>query len=265
MPDTLARVYKIMMDSDINEEMCLDIIGKIAAKGLSNDYYQAIEEARKLILSNITFFEPIINNTNTKQIITFIGSSGCGKTTALIKLAIGTKLLKQAKVLIISTDTFRVGAAEQLQLLTGIAGISFMVAYNTDELRKILNEETKYDLILIDTMGRNPNNRNEITDLLEFQNVVNSMQTPFTNCYTFLVLNATASASSMQNNIKKFNDFNVSSAIITHIDEAFGLGNIITSLNKTNIPISYFTNGQKIPDDIEQANKERLNDYLFVV
>jgi flagellar biosynthesis protein FlhF len=114
-------------------------------------------------------------------------------------------------------------------------------------------------------MGRNPNNRDEINDLLGLQATINSMQTPFTNCYTFLVLSATTSASSMQNNIKKFSDFNVSSAIITHIDEAFGLGNIITSLSKTNIPISYFTNGQKIPDDIEQADKERLNDYLFVV
>jgi flagellar biosynthesis GTPase FlhF len=288
MPETLARIYKIMIDSDFNEDVCLDIIGKIATKGLSNDYHSAMEEARKQILSNITYFEPVIDNTNNdncyaelvsaspdtnketpkqvrcdKKIITFIGSSGCGKTTSLIKLGIATKLLKQAKVLIISTDTFRVGAAEQLQLLTGIAGITFMLAYNSDEIKKILNEQTKYDLVLIDTMGRNPNNRDEINELLDIQNAINTMQTPFTKCFTFLVLSAVSSASALDNNIKRFSDFNVDSAVITRTDEAFGLGNVITALNKKQIPISYFTNGQKIPDDIEQANNERLNDYLF--
>ena len=265
MPDALARVYRIMKDSDINEDMCLDIIGKIAAKGLNNDYNSSIAEARKIILSNIKFNNTINTNNQNKQIITFIGSSGCGKTTALIKLAIGMKILNQAKVLIISTDTFRVGAAEQLQLLTGIAGINFIITYNNDELKKVLNEETKYDMILIDTMGRNPNNRDEINDLIEMQNTINTMQTPFIQCKTNLVLSATSSISSLNNNIKKFNDCDINSVIITRLDEAFGLGNIITALYKTNIPISYFTNGQRIPDDIEQANSERLNEYLFVI
>ena len=279
MPDTLARVYKIMKDSDFNEDVCLDIIGKIAAKGMSNDYYSALEEAKKQILSNITYLDHITNDTNTKQIITFIGSSGCGKTTSLIKLGIASKLLKQANVLIISTDTFRVGATEQLQLLTGIAGITFMLAYSSEEVKKILKEETKYDLILIDTMGRNPNNRDEINDLLELQNAITETCHPVfpnsnkivpqydkkTKCYTFLILSAVSSLGTLENNIKKFSDFSIDSTVITRMDEAFGLGNIITALNKKQIPVSYFTNGQKIPDDIEQANNERLVDYLFTI
>jgi len=265
MTETIARIYKIMKDSDFEEEVCLNIIGKITAKGITNDFHLAMEEARKQILTNITFLRSIIDNVDNKQIITFIGSSGCGKTTSLIKLGIAAKLLKQAKVLIISTDTYRVGATEQLQLLTGIAGITFMVAYNNEDIAKILNEETKYNLILIDTMGKNPNSKTEINELIEMQNVINTMQNDITKCYTFLILSAVSSLSSLENNIKKFRDINISSAVITHTDEAFGLGNIVTAISKKNIPISYFTNGQKIPDDIEQASSERLNDYLFTI
>jgi len=293
MNENLARVYKIMKDSDFEEEVCLNIIGKIAAKGIYNDFNSAMEEAKKQILNGITFFEPILQNTNKKQIITFIGSSGSGKTTTLIKLAIAAKLLNQAKVLIISTDTCRVGATEQLQLLTGIAGINFMLAYNPEEVNKIINEEQKYNLILIDTDGKNPNSKTDINELEELQNTITEYchaelvsASPNTNeeipqqvrndrnavrndrqtkSYTFLILSAVNSLSSLNNNIKKFSELTINSAVITRTDEAFGLGNIITALNKKNIPISYFTNGQSIPDDIEQADNERLNDYLFTI
>ena len=264
MSEPLSRIYKIMKDSDFSEDMCLNIIGRISEKGLTNDYNNAMSEVRKLILSNVSFTN-LINDNTTKQIISFIGSAGCGKTTALIKLGIGAKLINQSKVLIISTDTFRVGAAEQLQLLTGIAGINFMISYSNDDLRKILNEETKYDLILIDTEGKNPNNMNEINDLIELQNTINSMQTSFTKCKTNLILSATSSLSFLNSNIRTFSSLDISSVIITRTDECYGLGNIITALYNKNIPISYFSNGQRIPDDIEQADNDRLNEYLFAI
>ncbi len=263
MTEALARIYKIMKDSDFSEDMCLDIVGKITVKGLSNDYKNAMAEAKKLILSNITFTNPI-NDNNTKQIITFIGSAGCGKTTALIKIGIGAKLISQARVLIVSTDTFRVGAAEQLQLLTSITGISFMIAYNNDELKRILNEEiVKYDMILIDTEGKNPNNKNEINDLAELQNTINTISVA--KCQTNLILSATSSLSFLNSNLRSFSSLNISSVIITRTDECFGLGNVITALRNKSIPISYLTNGQRIPDDIEQADNDILNEYLFAI
>jgi flagellar biosynthesis protein FlhF len=257
MPETLARVYKIMRQSDINEEIALDIIGKITAKGLSNDYNQAIAEARKQILKDIKYSEPI-TKTDTRQIVSFVGPTGSGKTSSLIKLAIISKLLHKSKILIISTDTFKVGGAEQLQTLAGIAGINFVSVYSTDELRKILIEEKSYDLVLIDNVGRNPNNKDEMDALLELQIAAKSNQ-------NYLVLSATTSESALKNTISKYKNFAVSSIIITKVDEAFGLGNIISAIKTNNISLGYFSYGQKIPDDIEYANSEKLNDYLFVV
>ncbi|MCL2039199.1 MAG: hypothetical protein FWG85_02075 [Bacteroidetes bacterium] len=266
MTEPLSRIYKIMKDSDFSEDMCLNIIGKISAKGLANDYKKAINEARKLLLADISFVNLINDeqkNDKTKQIITFIGSAGCGKTTALIKIAIGAKLINEAKVLVISTDTFRVGATEQLQMLTGIAGINFINTYSNEELSKVLNEETKYDMIFIDTEGKNPNNKSEINDLLALQDTINTMS--MYNNKTNLILSATSSLSFLSSNIRGYSSLDISSAIITRTDESFGLGNVITALHNKDIPISYFSNGQRIPDDIEQANNDILNEYLFAI
>ena len=302
MPPNLARVFKILRDSDISEELALELIGKIAVRGFAQDFNQAIGEARRIILNSLTFSNPIAtvfneNSKATQQIITFLGPTGCGKTTSLIKLAIVCKLLHKAKILIVSTDTYKVGGIEQMQTLASIAGINFATAYTPDELKAIIKEENKYDIIMIDTVGRNPNNIEEMQSIAAFQNAANST-------LTFLVLSATASESSLVNAIKKFQAVinnnirhtadnnchtaldavspektkeiphqvrydskvkNNHSVIITKVDESSGLGNIISALNKYNLPLSYFATGQKIPDDIEPADNEKLNNYLFLI
>ncbi|MPN25537.1 Flagellar biosynthesis protein FlhF [bioreactor metagenome] len=164
MPPNLAQVFKILRNSDISEELALEIAGKIMLKGVANDFTQALNEAKRLLLTKLSFTNPIAK-IDSKQIVSFLGPTGSGKTTTLIKLAIVCKLLHKFRILIVSTDTYKVGGSEQLQTLASISGIAFTVAYTPAELRKIVNEETKYDMIMIDTVGRNPNNLDELNSI----------------------------------------------------------------------------------------------------
>lgn len=261
MSPTLARVFKIMRNSDVSEELSLDIIGRITIKGFANDFNQAIGEARRVILNRLKFANPIAK-IDSRQVITFLGPTGSGKTTSLIKLAIICKLLHKSNILIVSTDTYKVGGIEQLQTLASISGISFATAYSPDELHKIVRDETKYNIIMIDTVGRNPNNKTDMNAIAGFQNAINPD-------LTYIVLSATTSKLSLVNAVEKYEqviqDKEKISAIVTKVDEANGLGNVVSALNKKNLQLSYFATGQNIPDDIEPATNEKLNDYLFVV
>ena len=266
MSPNLARIFKILRNSDISEEVALELIGRITMKGFANDFNQAIGEARRTVLNRLTFTNPIAK-IESKQVISFLGPTGSGKTTSLIKLAIVCKLLHKARILIVSTDTYKVGGIEQLQTLASISGITFATAYTPEELKIIIKEENKYDMIMIDTVGRSPNNIKELENIAEFQKAAQPN-------LTFLVLSAAASEATLLNSINKFqkavtdaelSTTSVFSIIITKVDEAAGLGNIVSALNNKKLPLSYFATGQNIPDDIEPANSEKLNNYLFIV
>ena len=266
MSPNLARIFKILKNSDISEDVALELIGRITIKGFANDFNQAIGEARRVVLNRLTFTNPIAK-IESRQVISFLGPTGSGKTTSLIKLAIVCKLLHKAKILIVSTDTYKVGGIEQLQTLASISGITFATAYTPEELKTIIKEENKYDMIMVDTVGRSPNNTKELANIAEFQKAAQPN-------LTFLVLSAAASEATLLNSINKFQTVvtdaelattSVFSIIITKVDEAAGLGNIISALNNKKLPLSYFATGQNIPDDIEPANSEKLNDYLFLV
>lgn len=261
MPDALARVYKILRNSDINENLSLEIIGKIALKGYSNDFSQALNEARNLILKTITFSNPIAK-IGTKQIISFIGPTGMGKTLSLIKLAVICKLLHKLRILIVTTDTYKVGGIEQIQTLASIAGINCITTYTSEELKNATNDE-RYDVIFIDTVGRSPNDSEGLENIKYMLELIDITM-------NFIVLSANSSESSLLNAVQRYQNLMPDSkeknaVIVTKCDEALGLGNIVSVLNKANLPLAYFSVGQNIPDDIEPANSERFNDYLFVV
>ncbi len=257
MPEPLAKVYKILRNSDVSEELSLNIIGRISAKGLFGDYKKSLDEAQKLLLEHISFANPVMQSS-TRQIVAFYGTTGCGKTMSLIKLAVICKLIYKQNVLIVSADTHKIGGIEQLQTLASVTGIAFKAAYNATELKDIVTKETNYNLVMVDTAGCNPNEKNDMTSLEEYHNNIKPD-------LKFLVLNATTSKSVLINTIEQFTKFGINSTIITKVDEAIGLGNIISALEMKKLPISYFATGKKIPEDFELATYEKLNDYLLMV
>jgi flagellar biosynthesis protein FlhF len=191
-----SDLYKLLMDEEFTEDEALKVVGKLSSMYNHVNIESIIGKTKQLILENIRFVDHLSNLKSPTTAI-FLGATGCGKTTSLIKLAVVAKLVHNYKVLIISTDTYKVSGAEQLQTFASLANIPFLTAYSPDELSSILKKETNFDLILIDTTGRSPNNNEHLEQINSFVKASNPG-------IRFLVVNANSSMRSLKLIIEKF-------------------------------------------------------------
>ncbi len=253
--EKFGTLYRNLRKLDFSEEYSLNLIGRISSLNQNGTYPEILAKSKELIFEKLSFSSGI-SKKSKRQIFSFVGPTGAGKTTSLIKLAIIAKLVMNGNVMIISTDTQKVGGAEQLQTYASIASIPFRAVYSPDELIKILTQENDKDFIFIDTTGRNPKHPdelNEINEYLESGNVD----------HTFLVLGSNMTKSYYLLATKEFSALGFSSILLTKADEANSLGEFFEFLDEKPIPLSYLTTGQQVPDDIEPASKEIFGKYLF--
>ena len=190
------------------------------------------------------------------KVVALVGPTGVGKTTSIAKLAAISKILHNLDVGIISIDTYRLGAIDQLRIFSEISNIDLLVAYEPDEMPGLIAKLRNKDLILIDTVGRSQKNKEELRNIRKFLDKV-----PVDD--TFLVLSATSSAKNMMDAADKFSLFNYSSFLFTKIDEAITYGNLINITMNYNKPIIFLTNGQVIPDDIISADSEFIAKIIY--
>ena len=186
-----------------------------------------------------------------------IGPSGVGKTTTLAKLAAMWSVKEQKKVGIISLDTFRLGAAEQLKTYARIMGLPVRIAQDQDEFRQAAELFENLDLVLIDTSGR-ALSRSE--DMNELAAIIDSVRT----MTVMLVLSAATKDRDLAATIKRAERLSAHSLIISKIDETQRYGNVINNLIKFKKPVCFLTNGQKVPDDILPASPGRLAELITV-
>lgn len=250
-----SRIFKKLRQNDINEESALSIVGQVSSGGPYRDVSDAISQARRHMLGHVSIEDPL-QSGGRRKIVMCIGTTGSGKTTTIAKLAVLMKLVFKANVLIISADSYKVGGVEQLQTFAAIAGIPFQVAYSTQELRQVIRQETQRDFIFIDTIGRSQQNKAHINELA----AVAEAATPDV---TYLVQSATTSEATFRQVLKSFQTIKPSALILTKLDEAASLGNIVGALEETQLPLAYLCTGQQIPDDIEPASREALAEKIL--
>ena len=249
------KLYKILLDSGISENMVLNTIIRLNINDTNVNIYDSIKEAGKIILEKIKFGDHV-EKKDEKQIIGFVGSTGSGKTTALIKLAIVCKLVFEGQVLIISADNITIGGADQLQSYSSIAGIQFRSVNSNSELHNIINKEQEYNYIFIDSAGAGQHNYDNIEE-------VNSILKGVEFNHKYLVMQSNLSKSATKSTLSVFKKWRPTSIILTKIDETLQFGELIEALNTALIPISYFSTGQTIPDDIEHGDKRKLLELLL--
>ena len=192
----------------------------------------------------------------SSKVVALVGPTGVGKTTSIAKLAAISKILHNLDVGIISIDTYRLGAIDQLRIFSEISNIDLLVAYEPEEIPGLVAKLKNKDLILIDTVGRSQKNKEELRNIRKFLDKV-----PLDDI--FLVLSATSSAKNMMDAADKFSLFNYSSFLFTKIDEAITYGNLINITMNYNKPIIFLTNGQVIPDDIISADSEFIAKIIY--
>ncbi len=189
----------------------------------------------------------VSDNDSTPKVIVFIGPTGVGKTTTMAKVAALLTLQKDMRVGLVSLDNYRVAAPEQLKTYADIMGLSFDVAFTADEYRRIINRQRYQDAILVDTAGRSPFNQRFVEELRELL-----MRNPPDEVH--LVLSANMGGLDIAAAVEKFRPLKFTHLDITKVDESPHPGGIFNITRKALVPVRYFTFGQRVPEDIREAN-----------
>ena len=190
-----------------------------------------------------------------RSIVALVGPTGSGKTTTIVKLAIQYGLTARRPSLIVSTDTYRVGASEQLRMYAAAIGVGFQVADTPIALRQILEEHSNKQLILIDTPGLAPADMDANLEMARFLSLHPEIDVQ-------LMLPATSRASLLASISKRFGAYGPSKIIVSKVDEADTYGAAVGEAILSNLPISFVTTGQQVPDDLMPADKDHLLSFL---
>jgi len=228
---------------------------------LSDKNHETIMNAIKVIsreyLGDIRTIDTDVKDVKDKPAhYMFLGPTGVGKTTTLAKIAARLALVENKKVGLITADTYRIAAVEQLKTYSEILGISLEVIYEADELADALSKFSDMDYILIDTAGRSHKSKELKSDYDELTRYLSDVQ-------IFLVLSMTTSYKDLKSIIESYHFLEHYRLLFTKLDEANSYGNILNTKVLTGKALSYFTIGQSVPDDIEVADKEKIIQYIF--
>jgi len=190
------------------------------------------------------------------KIISLVGPTGVGKTTCIAKLAVISKILHNLDIGLISIDTYRLGALDQLKILAEVSNIDFLVAYEPSDMPKLMAKFRKKDIVFIDTVGRSQKNAVLLKGINDFLKAVSIDE-------IYLVQSSTTTLKTMYDIAEKFKVLNYDGVIFTKVDEAAAYGNILNLVHKFNVPVKYLTNGQVIPDDIIAADSEFIAKMIY--
>lgn len=191
----------------------------------------------------------------SKKYINLVGPTGVGKTTTIAKLAAEAMLEQKKKVAFITLDTYRIAAIEQLKTYAQLLDIPIEVVYKQEDFSAAMDKFADFDLVLIDTAGRN---YREIMFVDELKSIFNKA-----NMATFLVLSISMREKDMCEIVENFHQLNIDQFIFTKIDETQSYGAMFNLIKKYEKGVSYITTGQDVPDDIVAASPELIADYLL--
>lgn len=258
----LTLVYDQMLKNEVDEKYANQIIGEIEASLKKESNLDNILSCiyQKIILKLGTP-KAITVNDGEPQIVFFVGPTGVGKTTTIAKVASDFKLEKKKKIAMITSDTYRIAAVEQLRTYASILDIPLQVVYTIEELNNAIQLFKDYDLILVDSAGRSHKNKEQCREMMHMLNDCTLPDNMEKNIY--LVLSAATKYIDMQNIVDVYSDLGDYNLLFTKIDETTALGNILNLRLKTSANLSYVTSGQTVPDDISLIDPQKMAKHIL--
>lgn len=238
------ELLTLMTELDMDTEFYSDLKGIIGEENV-------IEKLKALINDNIE-----ICSDELKGNVVLIGPTGVGKTTTIAKLAGRLSLIEKKKVGLITVDTYRIGAVEQLRTYAEIMNIKFKVVNTTKEMESAITELSDCDVVLIDTTGRSSKNKMQLSELRTFVDRAKADSIS-------IVISATTKNKDIKTILDGYSDLNYDNVIITKLDETTTYGSLFNIMKRAQKPLRYITIGQNVPDDIKVPTKEEFIGYIF--
>lgn len=236
----------------------------IRTKMLQNDFSieiideicEALEQDKREISNEEKLREYLENSIETNKSnlegpVVLVGPTGVGKTTTIAKLAGRMALFEKKKVGLITIDTYRIGAVEQLKTYAEIMNIPFKVVITIKEMEEAIKAMEGCDVVLIDTTGRSSKNSMQISELRAFVQKVKTEN-------IYLVISAITKNKDIESIAEGFRELNYKNVIVTKLDETSNYGSLLTIMKKVKKPFSFFTVGQNVPEDIKYLNKNEI-------
>jgi flagellar biosynthesis protein FlhF len=254
LPESLFRLFADLIDSDLSEDIARELVERVRAEapaGEMNDPLLLKARVARMIEADVPVTGPIRVTPGRRRLVALVGPTGVGKTTTIAKLAAIYRLKEKRKVGLITVDTYRIAAVEQLRTYADIIDLPMQVVSTPREMREALRRLEGLDLILMDTAGRSPRDEIKIQELKSFLTEAAADE-------VHLVLSSVAGSRTLELTADRFAAVGTTGLICTKLDEATGLGNLLGVIRKSGLPLSYLTNGQNVPDDIETATPERV-------
>lgn len=256
---SFQRVYEDLLAQGVEHataEACLRELRETLIEQGASKRGSSLQLLRTVLLDRVTTAGPLLTAAGEQKIALFVGPSGVGKTSSIAKLATHYGIVEQRSVALITMDTYRPAAVEHLRLYADVLGIELAVAATCEEARAAIEEAREAELILIDTAGFNPY---EPIAAQRWRGLVNGALP----MEVHLVLAAGTRVPDIVVSTSQCVDVPSLRLLFTKLDETTGYGGIFEATHRTGVPLSYWGTGQRVPDDLVQAQVNRLGDLLL--
>jgi flagellar biosynthesis protein FlhF len=255
VPEDLFEYYLTMVQSQVAAEIASELV-KNLRNSLRPDQLRNPQVVQERLAEQLEKMLPVSGPIVRKKaagphVVALIGPTGVGKTTTIAKLAANLKLRENHTVGLITIDTFRIAAVDQLKKYADILDIPLRVVGSPEELRAAIDAMSDREFVLVDTAGRSPTDTLKLQELKNFINVASPDE-------VHLVLSSTGSQECIESAIARFGNVRVDKILFTKLDEAVHVGVVLNVARKVNKALSYVTTGQDVPDDIEVTKGRRL-------
>lgn len=263
LPDALFDQYRALLEQEVAEELADQTIAAVRGR-LSPAALEDPQVVRQAVREELIRLIPIAGHEisiaapsdGRPRTIALIGPTGVGKTTTVAKLAAQFKLRQKKRVGLVTLDTYRIAAVEQLRTYAQIIGLPLKVAADPEALRKVLTSLSDCDVVLIDTAGRSQRDDGRLRQLQELLDAANPHE-------VHLVLSSTCSQAVIAEAVDRFAKIRTDRIILTKLDEAVSFGVVLNVARQVDKQFSYVTTGQEVPHDIEASQADRLVDLLL--
>lgn len=258
-PEELFQSYVSLLNANIGQKLAKSIVERIQQKlppdALRNR--KVVDEAvRATVQDMIPVAGPAAWSKGRAKKVMLVGPTGVGKTTTIAKLA-GNYAVKEGKdVALITLDTYRIAATEQLRRVAELLDVPLAVVRTPQELKSALDDHAQRDLVLVDTAGRSQRDGAKMDELAPFVQAAQADE-------LHLVCAVTTHPDTLLDQVERFARYAVSHVILTKVDEAARFGLILDVLARVKTGVSWVTTGQGIPQDIEPAKREKLAELIL--